>query len=133
MKANQASEIVATVFGMLFKVLFTLIMIMLVYRAGTGAYQFGYDVFADIPAQLSPGLTKHVTITEDLSQWEVAKLLEENAIVTDAKVFYVQLILSDYKDKIIAGTHELNSSMQSEEIMLVITGMAASEDEESDS
>lgn len=130
MKANQ---IVSTIFGMLFKFLFLLIVVMLIYSGATSAYRFGYDVFADIPAQLSPGITSTVTIEAGLNKWEIAKRLEENGIVTDAKVFYVQLILSDYKDKLVPGTYELNTSMQSEEIMLVIAGMATEEEEDSDS
>lgn len=131
MKVNQ---VVGGVFGVVFRLLLTAIMIMVVYRFSVEAYNMGYEVFADIPAQLSPGVTRTVTLEEGTSDWTRAKVLEEHGIVSDARVFFVQMMLSDYKKDIKAGTYALNSSMKSSEILAALAGVSEeNEDEESDS
>jgi len=128
----QLKQIVSAILGMLFRLLITVIMIMLVYRLAVYAYGFGYEIFADIPADLSPGLNKTVTIADGASRWDVAKLLEEKGVVHNAEVFYAQLMLSDYKDDCKPGVYEMNTSMHAEEIILLMAGVSE-EEEDSDS
>lgn len=130
MDAKQIRQIVGAIFGMIFRLLFTLIMVMLVYRAAMEAYNFGYLIFADVPMELSPGTDKVVTIADGADNWEIAKTLEKDGVVNSAGVFYVQVMLSDYKENLKPGMHELNSSMKSEEIIKVMAGVTEEEDEE---
>ena len=125
----QLKQVVAAVFGMMFRLLITVIMILLVYQMATYAYSFGYLVFADIPKELSPGYTKTVSISEGTSEWALAQSLQEQGIVSDAKVFYAQLILSEYKDEWKPGIYDLNTSMKSGEIVATLAGISGEEEE----
>ena len=60
---------------------------------------------------------------------ELNKMLEEKGLIRDADPFYVRLMLTDYKKLIQPGTYTLNTSMQSEEMMAVMSG-ETDEDEE---
>lgn len=128
----QLKRIAFAIFGMMFRLLVTVIMIMLVYRLGIRAYNFGYEVFADIPAAYAPGINKTVTIAEGTSKWELAKMLQEKGVVHDSGVFFVQLMLSEYKDDWKAGIYELNTSMHSEEIIDKLAGVSEEEDGDSE-
>lgn len=126
----QLKQAVSAVFGMIFRTLVTIIMIILVYQMATYAYSFGYLVFADIPKDMSPGFTKTVSISEGTSDWALAQSLQDQGIVPDAKVFYVQLILSDYKDQWKPGIYDLNTSMKSGDIITTLAGISGEEEEE---
>lgn len=125
----QLKQAVSAVFGMMFRVLITIIMILLVYQVATYAYSFGYLVFADIPKEFSPGYTKTVSISEGTSDWALSQTLQEQGIVSDAKVFYVQLMLSEYKDEWKPGIYDLNTSMKSGEIVATLAGISGEEEE----
>ena len=49
--------------------------------------------------------------------------------MADAKVFYVQLILSEHKDDWKPGIYDLNTSMHSEEIIATLAGISEEEEE----
>ena len=125
----QLKQAVSAVFGMMFRVLITIIMILLVYQVATYAYSFGYLVFADIPKEFSLGYTKTVSISEGTSDWALSQTLQEQGIVSDAKVFYVQLMLSEYKDEWKPGIYDLNTSMKSGEIVATLAGISGEEEE----
>ena len=125
----QLKQAVSAVFGMMFRVLITILMILLVYQVATYAYSFGYLVFADIPKEFSPGYTKTVSISEGTSDWALSQTLQEQGIVSDAKVFYVQLMLSEYKDEWKPGIYDLNTSMKSGEIVATLAGISGEEEE----
>lgn len=125
----QLKQVVSAIFGMMFRLLITVIMMLMVYQFATEAYSFGYLVFADIPMELSPGYTKTVSISEGTSEWALAQYLQEEGIVADAKVFYVQLILSEHKDDWKPGIYDLNTSMHSEEIIATLAGISEEEEE----
>lgn len=125
----QLKQVVSAIFGMLFRILFTIIMLLMVYQLATSAYSFGYLVFADIPKDLSPGYTKTVSISEGTSEWALSQQLQQEGIVEDAKVFYVQLMLSEHKEDWKPGIYELNTSMHSEEIVKTLAGVSEEEEE----
>ena len=126
----ELKQVVSAIFGMMFRLLITIIMILMVYQLSTEAYSFGYLVFADIPKDMSPGFTKTVTISEGTGEWALAQSLQEEGIVEDAKVFYVQIMLSEHKDDWNPGIYELNTSMHSGEIIATLAGMIEEEDDE---
>ncbi|MBO6015538.1 MAG: endolytic transglycosylase MltG [Lachnospiraceae bacterium] len=129
----RITQIISAIFGMLFRLFITVVMIMLVYRLAVFSYSFGYEVFADIPAELSPGIDKTVTIAEGASRWDMAKVLEDKGIVHSAQVFYVQILLSDHKNDWKPGVYEMNTSMHASDIILQLAGLSEEEEEDSDS
>ncbi len=125
----NAKKITGAVFGTVFRIILTIAILFAIYRAAIMAYNFGYRIFADIPAALSPGVDRTVTITEDMDKKEIARSFEEEGLVDDWKLFWVQILLSEYKDDLQAGVYDLNNSMTSQEMLAV---MATPKEEEKD-
>lgn len=104
-----------------FKVAITAVIVVAVIFLSVSAYDFGYAVFADDPFATGEAQLVSVVITEDKDTMEVAKLLESKGIIADAKVFYVQEMLSDTTGGIQPGVYELSATMTSAEILAEIT------------
>lgn len=104
-----------------FKICITAVIVLAVIFLSVSAYDFGYAVFADEPLSTGEVQPVSVVITEDKDTMEVAELLENKGIIADAKIFYVQEMLSDATGGIQPGVYELSSTMNSAEILAEIT------------
>ncbi len=111
---------VLTMLGIVIRLGITVAVVYYIYTFSVDAYNFGYNVFADIPAAVYPGKDVEVTITESMGEKEIAKYFEEVGLTKDWKLFFVQEKFSEYKDNVKPGVYALNTSMKSEEIMAVI-------------
>lgn len=131
----SAKQVFGAFFGMIFKLVVWIIIIVLVYKCAIYSYSFGYDIFSDTPVAVSSqGVTVSVAIVEGKSNMEIGELLEEKGLIKDAKVFYARLMLSDYKDAIRPGIYELSTSMTTEEMLKIMSADPdKAEEEESDS
>jgi UPF0755 protein len=92
------------------------------YNVGVESYNFGYRVFADVAMELSPGRDKEVTIVEGKSVMQIGEILEQAGLIKDAKIFYVQELLSEYHGELKPGIYTLNTSMSGTEILAVLGG-----------
>lgn len=122
----EGKEIAGAVFGTMVKIVVVAVVVMFVYRFSVTAYDFGFRLFSEEPMTLGEGVNISITVREGESVREVADNLEENGLIRDAGIFYVQEKLSDYRGKISPGTYELNTSMTSEEMLEI---MSAQEEE----
>lgn len=101
-----------------------MIILILIYgavRLCSVSYDYGYRLFTEPAMEEKPGRDVLVQVKEGMSDREVAKLMEEKGLVRDANLFYVQVILSDYKDAIQPGVYTLNTSMEPKELMIAIS------------
>lgn len=126
----SAKKVVGAFLGMVFRLAVTICVLYAIYELAIGAYNFGYRVFADIPAALSPGTDIQVTITETMDSKEIAKNFEEIGLVEDWKLFWTQIQFSEYKDDIRPGVYILNNSMKAEEMLEIISADPDEEQEE---
>ncbi|MBD5545454.1 MAG: endolytic transglycosylase MltG [Lachnospiraceae bacterium] len=114
----SAKQVIGAFLGVVFKIVVWAIIIMLVYKYAIYGYTFGFEVFSDRPvATAATGVTVNVAIVEGKSNMEIARLLKEKGLIEDANVFYVQLMLSDYKDKIKPGIYDFSTAMTAEEMI----------------
>ncbi len=104
-----------------FKICITAVVVLAVIFLSVSAYDFGYAVFADAPLSTGEAQPVSVVITEDKDTMEVAELLESKGIIADAKIFYVQEMLSDTTGGIQPGVYELSPTMNAAEILAAIT------------
>ncbi len=104
------------------------VIIAFAYRFAIAAYDFGYRVFAEPAMSSEPGVDISVAITDDMSVMDIGELLQDQGLIADAKLFYIQEKVSEYKDMIRPGIYVLNTSMTAEE-MLAVMGAAAEENE----
>lgn len=104
------------------KVVLVVLVVMFVYKGAMLAYDYGYRVFAEEPVDAEPGWDMDVTIEDGMGAKEIGTLLESKGLIKDGTLFYLQNILSKYKDDLKAGTYTLNTSMTTEDMMAVISG-----------
>lgn len=112
-----------------FSILVMLIVVIGLFQVGSYCYDFGYRVFTEEPVDKEPGRDVVVQITDDMSEREIGKMLEEKGLVEDGKLFFAQLKLSAYSGDLIPGVYTLNTSMTAKEMMVV---MATAEEEETE-
>lgn len=107
-------------------------LILLVYRAGQYAYDFGFRIFTEPPMTPEPGRDVAITIVRGDSVMDVGEMLEEKGLIRDAKLFYVQKKCSVYDGDIKPGFYTLNTSMNVEDMFGIIAGFkdGESHDEE---
>ena len=118
----NAKQLLGAVAAMIIKIALAAVIIVVVFRLAVYAYDFGYQVFADIPVSEGEGRTVSVVVSEGQSSRELAKMLEQKGLVNDANAFYIYERLSDYKDKLKPGVYELSTAMNAEEMLEIVCG-----------
>lgn len=123
-------QLLGAITAMIARIAIAAVVIIVVFKLAVGAYDFGFQVFADIPKDEGDGRTVSVVISVDQDSKDVGKLLENKGLIDNANVFYVQEMLSEYKDQIKPGTYELNTAMSVEEMLEIMCGQDEEETEE---
>lgn len=125
----NSKEIVGSVFGMAFKIIAAVLIVMFVYKYAFLAYDYGYRLFGEKPITSGEGRMVTVTIPEDADAKKVGEILETKGLIRDAQLFVIQELLSDYHGAILAGEFELNTSMTAEEMLAVLSTEPKTEEE----
>lgn len=117
----NARQLIGTVVDTVLRIVIVVAVVMFVYKYALEAYDFGYRVFAEEPATSEENAkTISIAITDDASAMDIGKVLEDKGLIKDARLFYVQEILSGYHDELKPGIYELSSDMTAEEMMAVM-------------
>ena len=116
-----------SVFYRITRLLVAVIIIMLIYIASLKAYDFGYRIFSERPVSMAPGTDVTVEIKSGMNTEAIANLLEEQGVIRDALIFQVQNRFSHYYGEFQAGTYTLNTSMDNDEIMAILSGEVSQE------
>lgn len=116
----NVKQLLGAVTGMIIKIAIAAVVIIFVFKAAVSVYDFGFQLFADIPVSEGEGRTVSVTISEMQDSGDVGKLLEEKGIIRDATAFIILAKLSESEDEIQPGSYELSTSMSMEEILEVL-------------
>ena len=124
----DSKKVVGSFVGMVLRVIIAIFVLYYLYQTAINAYNFGYRIFADLPCAIAPGRDIQVTVTESMDEKELAKEFEKVGLVEDWKLFWVQILLSEYKEDLKPGIYTLNNSMNSEELLATLAG-AGEEDE----
>lgn len=126
----NVKQLLGAIGAMLFKIILSAAVIIIVFKLAVSAYDFGFNLFADIPIdEEGNGRTVNVIVSENQDSMDVGKMLEEKGLIRDAKMFYIQEMLSDYKDMITAGTYELNTAMSVGEMLEAMCSNAEAAEE----
>lgn len=116
----NAKQLLGAISAMIIKTAVAVAIIIVVFRLAVGAYDFGYQVFADLPVSEGEGRIVSVVVKDGQSSRELSKELEEKGLINNSYVFYIQEQFSDYKDMIQPGTYELSTAMNSEQMLEVL-------------
>ena len=100
-----------------------LLAILLLYRVGLYAYNFGYRVYTE-PAMSSVENSRDMLVTiNDTDLATVAEVIYEKGLVDDERLFYVQLLISQAgvkegsKGELKPGVYTMNTAMTYREII----------------
>ena len=125
----DAKKVVGAFVGMVLRVAIAIFVLYYLYQTAINAYNFGYRIFADLPCAIAPGRDIQITVTESMDEKAMAKEFEKVGLVEDWKLFWVQTLLSEYKEDLKPGSYTLNNSMNSEELLAALAGVGE-EDED---
>lgn len=117
----DVKQLLGAITGMIIKVALSVVIIIAIFRIAIAAYDFGFQVFADIPVSEGEGRTVSVVVSSTQDVKDIAKMLEEKGLIRDDLVFVIQEKLSESDHGIESGTYELNTAMTSEQILAVLT------------
>ena len=117
---KSVKNLVLSSLNLIIKLAIIIIGVVLISKGAVKAYNYGYSIFEDEPFQKAPSKTVSVTIPSGAGGESIGKLLEEKGLIGDATLFRIQYFASTYKDEIIPGTYELNSSMSATEMMAIM-------------
>ena len=122
-------QMVMAVVSAILKVAIAVAAVVIIYKGAVIAYDYGYRVFKEEPVAEAPGVDIQVDITIGRSTMDIGQILEDKGLIRDAKLFYIQNLLSHYKDKLQPGTYVLNTSMTMEEMMEIMSVVPETTDE----
>ena len=123
-RVGNAGVIVA---GGAFKIALYVCIVVLIIWLGRLSYQFGHDIFDQQPMSPREGQEITVVVKEDDSVYDIAKTLESKGLVEDAKVFWIQEKLSNYKGQMKPGTYLLSTAYESFRLLAIMAGDAEQE------
>lgn len=127
MKTNKtALHLLGFILNMLMMVLIAFVVLQL----GAAAYDMGYRVFSEPAMESAPGRDVMLEVEKGMSAKELGVKLEEKQLVDNHILFYIQLKISAYADKIKPGLYTLNTSMTAEEMMQIMAREEIEETEE---
>ena len=112
------------------RLLIYLLIIAAVAFAGKMTYDFGYAVFYQQPMTSEVRAQEvKITVQEDMSVYQIGKLLESKGLIDNAVIFVVQEKLSDYSGQIRTGQHTLSTAQTPDEMLAVMTASPEEEEE----
>ena len=96
--------------------------IVLIFSVSSKAFSFGTKVFDEQSVDADTTAREvEVVIASNMSVKQLGTVLYNKGLIEDKNVFTVQVMLSDYKDKYIAGTYTLTTGMTPTEILTAIS------------
>lgn len=125
----RGRQVLGAVIASIMKIIIAVIVIFFVYHVAVNMYDFGYRIFAEEPVSTEPGETMTVTIINEDNVMEIAEALEGAGLIRDARLFFVQELLSPYKGELKAGAYELSTAMTAEEMMAIMAAQPEEEEE----
>ena len=122
------NKTVRLILGVSLNAIAIVFVIFFIYTVGTKGFAFGAKVFDEQPMNINEVTREvEVIIPEGVTTKQLAQILYSKGLIEDLNVFYVQVELSDYKKKFVAGTYTLSNSMKPTELMAALSVSTASE------
>lgn len=120
----QTRRILRAILMFLIKLLLAVVVVVVIYHLGVYAYHFGHSIYDNKSVAEAPGWDVAIVLPEGCTVRETADILEARGLIRDADVFCIQERLSKYHGGVLAGSYVLNTSMNAQEILAVLTGHA---------
>lgn len=96
------------------------LLVVLIYL-GRRAYSLGHEAFDEKPVDIGEGRTVVVTVTDDMSTYEIGRMLRAEGLLTEsALAFWLQELISEYHGQILPGTYALKTSMTTQDMFPIL-------------
>lgn len=106
-------------------ILVDVLILLLLVKGFSSAYQFSYNVFSDSAKKAGSTDYKVITITTDDTSSSVSKKLYDAGLIESKYVMQAKLKVGSFSNKIKAGKYGISPSMTYNEIIGIITGTTA--------
>lgn len=126
---NIVKDFTIALAGTIVRVALVILAVVCIRNYAGKAYDFGYRIFAEEPMSAPPGRDINVVVNSSDSQKDIIQMLEDKGLIRDHLLFTVQKKLSIYKDDIKPGSYDLNTSMDTDQMLEVLVGKKLDEDE----
>lgn len=121
----NTNKVVLSVVSISIRLIIIFLVVFFVFQGGRRAYQFGKAVFVEKAVATEENSREvTVTISQGDSKMDIGNMLERIGLIENAKVFYVQALLSENGHNLKPGKYKLNTSMTSEDIMSAIASQS---------
>lgn len=117
----NTKNVVMAVAGTIVKCVLIIFVVMFIYKTASKAYNFGYAIFEDKPMTQGTGREVTISVTEGKDAKAIGEILESKGLVEDATIFWLQNMLSSYKDELKPGMYTLSTSMTPTEMMEIMS------------
>lgn len=125
----KVGEIIGSIVELVIKIGVIIFLGVLIYRGALMAYDYGYRVFTEDPVSVGEGRIISVEIKEGQSAMEIGEMLQQKGLIRDAKIFFLQELLSEYRGKEVPGIYDLSTAMTGEEMLAVMSPSVETEEE----
>jgi len=116
--------------GFLISSAFVVAVLFFIYQFTLSGYEFGVGFASFEPAVDREGQPISVTLTieEDASVLEVARILEESGLIGNAYIYTLERLLNGANQPFPGGTFTLNTGMDQNEITRILRGFTPPDD-----
>ena len=112
---------VLRVASILYRVVFTVVIVLALVYVGQSTYRFTRAVFSDAAIEEAPGRSVKIQTKEEVSTKKLAQVLEDNDLVENALVFRIQMKMENFEGPVQPGSYELNTSMSPSKMLKVLS------------
>ena len=130
---RAALNVVKVFMSIFLSIIFYMLVVIAIMKAGKFSYDFMYQIFGDVSVQEAPGTDLEFEVNdENESLMSVASRLEYSKLIVNKYSFFIRAKLDSSGISgacIKTGTFELNTSMNYADILSVITDKSTEGDE----
>lgn len=126
----NSKRVVAGIISTSLRMIILAFVVIFVYKTSMTAYDFGFRIFSEKPQTVGEGQDIEVTVPIGKSTMEIGEILKDKGLISDAKLFYFQELLSAYHGELQPGVYTLNTSMSSTDMMKEMAKQEETEEEE---
>ena len=120
--AGQAFNFFRRGILLLVNVLVFVLIIFMMFHACKMCYDICYEIYGPVVVEKAPGTDIRFSISKDESMYKVAKELYDDGLIVNRYSFYIRTMLMDRDEmKLKPGDYILNTSMDYEEILDMLT------------
>lgn len=129
----NAKQLVGTILDTVIKIAIIAVIVTYTYKYAMQVYEFGYRISAEEPvSSAETARLISISVTEEATVMDIGEVLEEKGMIRDARLFYIQELLSVYHGKLKPGVYELSSDMTAKEMLAVMSAEPAEGEEETE-